>query len=613
LRTSLKASLAAAVAVGALLALAPAIGQDRPESILPPGFGEPAPTPAPRPTPPAGTQPVRPTGPAQPTAPQAGPVPAQPGAMIQPLPPTTPTDATLVPPVATPAPVDPAVLAQYEMPASARRSLATVGPVTASEGGLDTDAFGNVDGQYVQTLMRRLSAPLPSRWLSILLRRALVSHVDTPRRTNGADFAAERSWLLLRMGESVAGRAVAQSVDTDNYTPKLYQVAMNAALATGDPAGLCPLVPGAMRYAPARGWTMAQAICAGLSGNPAQAGPLIAAAKRRRVASGIDMLLAQKVVGAGAQGRQAVTIEWDGVDQLTAWRFGLAMATGVAVPDDLYATAGRQVKYWQALSPSVALADRLAPAEAAAGQGVLSSAALVDLYAAAASDDDTQSAASAAANDLRTAYTDRNPEARLTALRQLWGGANVRPDYARLVLTARAAARMKPTLGKGDADHLVASMLSAGLDRTAARWLGAVPAGSDAWAMIMLSDPDAYQRLSYGELASYSGGEGDSALKQRMLFAGLAGLGRLTQGDIERAAQSLGVRIGTENAWTRALDRAARDGQPGTVVLLAAIGMQAASWKNIPPEALYRIVGALRGVGLDGEARMIAAEAIARA
>ncbi len=596
-----------------MVALAPAIGQDRPESILPPGFGEPTPAPAPRPTPPAGTQPTRPTGPTQPSTPQPTPAPAQPGAMIQPLPPTTPGDAPLVPPVATPAPVDPAVLAQYEMPASARRTLATVGPVTASEGGLDTDAFGAADGQYVETLMRRLSAPLPSRWMSILLRRALVSHVDTPSRTNGADFAAERAWLLLRMGESVAARAVAQNVDTGNYTPKLYQVAMNTALATGDPAGLCPLVTGAMRYAPARGWTMAQAMCAGLSGNPAQASPLIATAKRRNVATGVDLLLAQKVVGAGAQGRQAVTIDWDGVDRLTAWRFGLAMATGVTVSDELYGTAGPQVKYWQALSPSVALGDRLAPAEAAAGQGVLSSAALVDLYAAAATDDDTQSGATATANDLQTAYADRNPDSRLTALRQLWGGANARPSYARLVLTARAASRLNPALAKAEADHLVASMLSAGLDRTAARWLGSVPAGSDAWAMIMLSDPDAYRRLSYSDLASYTGGEGDSALKQRMLFAGLAGLGRLNQGDIERAAQSLGVRIGADNAWTRALDRAARNGQAGTVVLLAAVGMQAGSWKDIPPEALYRIVGALRGVGLDGEARMIAAEAIARA
>ena len=98
-----------------------------------------------------------------------------------------------------------------------------------------------------------------------------------------------------------------------------------------------------------------------------------------------------------------------------------------------------------------------------------------------------------------------------------------------------------------------------------------------------------------------------------MVFAGLAGLGRLNSGDIDRAAQSLGVRIGADNAWTRALDRAARAGQSGTVVVLAAIGMQASGWKDIPPEALYRIVGALRAVGLDGEARMIAAEAVARA
>ncbi|RZT54751.1 hypothetical protein EV283_1532 [Sphingomonas sp. BK036] len=612
MRTSLKATLAAAVAAGALVALAPAIGQDRPESILPPGFGDPTPTPAPRPAPPAGT-PTRPSGTPQPTAPQPAPATPSPGAMIQPLPPTTPTGIPPVAPAATPATIDPAVLARYEMPESARRSLATVGPVASREGGLETDAFGEADGHYVETLMRRLTAPLPSRWMSILLRRALVSRVDTPARINGADFAAERAWLLLRMGESVAARAVTQSVDTDNYTPKLYQVAMNTALATGDPAGFCPLVPGAMRLAPARGWTMAQAMCAGLSGNPAQATPLIATAKRRNVASGVDMLLAQKVVGAGAQGRQAVTIEWDGVDQLTAWRFGLAMATGVAVPDALYASAGPQVRYWQALSPSVPLAARLAPAESAAGQGVLSSAALVDLYAAASTDDDTQSVAAAAANDLRTAYADRSFETRLNALRQLWGSAETRPSYARLVLTARAAARMNPALAKAEADHLVASMLSAGLDRTAARWLGSVPAGGDAWAMIMLSDPDAYRRLSYADLASYSGGEGDSALKQRMLFAGLAGLGRLNTGDIERAAQSLGVPIGADNAWTRALDRAARAGQSSTVVVLAAIGMQAAGWKDIPPEALYRIVGALRAVGLDGEARMIAAEAIARA
>jgi hypothetical protein len=40
--------------------------------------------------------------------------------------------------------------------------------------------------------------------------------------------------------------------------------------------------------------------------------------------------------------------------------------------------------------------------------------------------------------------------------------------------------------------------------------------------------------------------------------------------------------------------------------------MQTSAWSGVPPESLYRIVSALRAVGLTGEARMIAAEAIAR-
>ena len=68
-----------------------------------------------------------------------------------------------------------------------------------------------------------------------------------------------------------------------------------------------------------------------------------------------------------------------------------------------------------------------------------------------------------------------------------------------------------------------ASMLTAGLDRTATRWRPAVEEGGDAWAMIALADPDMTGQLSYRQLSSYVG-RGDAALKQRLFFAGLAGL-----------------------------------------------------------------------------------------
>jgi hypothetical protein len=47
--------------------------------------------------------------------------------------------------------------------------------------------------------------------------------------------------------------------------------------------------------------------------------------------------------------------------------------------------------------------------------------------------------------------------------------------------------------------------------------------------------------------------------------------------------------------------------------LEAAAGLQTRSWSAVHPAYLMRIVAALRRVGLEPEARMIAAEAITRA
>ncbi|WP_231731717.1 hypothetical protein [Sphingomonas sp. CCH5-D11] len=581
--------IAALAAAASLAAAAVAQNSQAPESLLPPGFGEPV-APAPPPV-------------AQPN-----------GAVVQPLPGTPLELPDLEPsPTPTPTPTGPSdeELAQYEMPLFARRSLALVGPVGPADGGFLPGAFGAADGGYLQGLMRRLSAPLPSRWLSISLRRALASRVSTPEGLHGADFAAERAWLLLRMGESVAARSVLQSVDTANATPKYRQVAMQAMLATADPAGLCPLADGAGNSE--RGWILARAMCAALGNAEGGAKPLMDAARRQRVASGVDLALAQKVVGAGLNSRQAVTIEWDSVVQLTTWRFGLATATGVPISDELYQTVGPQVTGWRALAPAIPIADRARAAESAAAMGVISNAALVDLYAALDAGEETPAALGAIASDLRAAYVGADVATRMRALAQLWdGGESPQGRYARLILTARAAARIRPGDGRAEADRIVAAMLSAGLDRTAQRWRGQVDDGGDAWALLELSDPEANTRLSYGAVASYTG-TGDAALKRKLFFAGLAGLGRLSAQDIESGAEAFDVRIGAENSWTRALDRAVSERQPATVLLLAGIGMQAQSWRHVPPAALYRIVAALRAVGLGGEARMIAAEAVSRA
>ena len=570
----------AAVAAAALGIGAAGLAQDRPESLLPPGFGDPAPSPTP-------------TG--------ASPAPVGPGVFVQPLPGVTPTPSPSVSPSPSPSPTS--TVSPYQLPAFARRSLAQVG---VAQPGVPADAFGSADGRYLESLMRRLSVPLPSRWLSIALRRLLVAQVDTPTGVNGSDFAAERAWLLLRMGESVSARAVAQGVDTENVTPKLRQVWMQTSLATADPGGLCPLADTAGNAE--RGWIVARAMCAALGGTGK--GPaLIADVRRRRVASGIDLQLAQKVSGAALNSRQAITIDWGPVTDLTAWRFGLATATGVAVPDELYATVGPQVAGWRALAPAIPLAERVAPAERAAAMGVLSNVALVDLYSAVADDEAAPGAVRGDAATVRDAYVGGDRAARLSAMRKLWdGAATPAARHARLILTARAAARVVPAAETPDSDRLIASMLTAGLGQSAERWRGVVPAGGDGWAMLALADADG-RRV---DPADYAPTGAAAARKKQMFFAGLAGLGRLSPAQVEESAAALDVKIGAATPWTRAIDRAVREGQSGTVLLLAAVGMQTRDWTGVPPEHLYRIVAALRAVGMEGKARMIAAEAIAR-
>ncbi len=233
-----------------------------------------------------------------------------------------------------------------------------VGPLTRRGWGLGMDAWGNANGRFLSTLMRRTDAPLPSRWASILLRRALLSRVPAPRSVNPVDWVAERAWLLLRMGEADGARMLVQSVDVDRFTPKMFQIAVQTGLATADPAALCPLVAEGQETSNEPVWQLSEAMCAGLRGDSAQASTLIDRARRRSL-DAIDVILAEKIVGAGTNARRAVTVQWDDVDSLNSWRFGLASATGLAVPDRLMNGADARVWAWQARAAMVPLDQRL--------------------------------------------------------------------------------------------------------------------------------------------------------------------------------------------------------------------------------------------------------------
>jgi hypothetical protein len=400
----------------------------------------------------------------------------------------------------------------------------------------------------------------------------------------------------------------------------MFQVGVQSALANGDPPALCPLQDGIGKY-DARIGPLVQAMCASLSGEPESAAAQIDSARRRGRIGGIDLVLAQKVVGAGANTSRAVTVEWDPVDGLNAWRFGLSTATAMAAPDRLINAAAPRVRAWQARTPLLSPQQRLVSARIATGLGVFSSQALLDLYATIYDATDPDDLSGTDAWQLRLAFAGKDQDARLSAMRKLWkSGADSLDREASRALLARAATLVRPSADlQSDAPNLIASMLAGGYDRQAARWASAVGsmdgAQADAcWAMLALAAPDpAALGISRGRVESFiDNDQSEHRQRSALLVAGLAALGRISADDADRLNRRYGLRFEHRTSWTAMIDSAAARGQAGTVLILTGTGFQASRLADLPSSHLFHSVAALRRTGQDFTARMIAAEALAR-
>ena len=596
---------------GVLLAVSSTLVLAQPKSLLPPGFDNPTPTPTPAPAP-------RPTA-----APAAVPAQGGPG-VLQPLPGTSPSQANVplpsnLPPVSELEKMDPDQLDElfglkpkYDIPPGAQRALVKVGVIGVGEGGFPSHALEGQPASLIRAALAGTTGPLVSRWGHILLRRALASRLNAPRGMDPVEFAALRADLLNRMGEGAVARALVQDVDSANYNPQLAAAAFNAYIETGDLVGICPVEQLNSKLLATPHWKLMDAVCAAFNGEGRRAESDLDKALSRGTAPRIDVLLAQRYAGAAGEGQKSVTIEWDDVDQMTPWRLALSRALGIDIPDKLMPRATSTLFRNDVLYPATPLLRRVAAADAAARDGILSSAAMIDLYSQLWSDADTDSGDKRDARQLREAYVASDPKARMSAMQSLWGGTT--PEYGRQVLTAYAAARLPVDKDLADeAAPIIASMLSAGLDRNAMRWAGLVDEGSQGWALLALAQPNRQGSVPSSAVDTFVGNDksGDQR-KSRFLLAGLAGLGRLDAGEVRSFSGRLGIDLDRPTRWSQAIDMAGQYRNPALVALLAGLGMQGSGWDKMTARHLFHIVRALDQAGLGAEARMIAAEAVAR-
>ncbi len=173
-----------------------------------------------------------------------------------------------------------------------------------------------------------------------------------------------------------------------------------------------------------------------------------------------------------------------------------------------------------------------------------------------------------------------------------------RERYARLILTAGAAARIPPSADLADdAGNLIAAMLSAGIDRAGGALGSRGRAGRRGPAAPGRCSRSARRArrsaLDAGRIDAFAGGRRQprrDALAAAGRRAGRARPDRRRTGRRGRLSPRRATMPGPRRSTAR---RASA--RPGTVALLAGVGMQTGDWAGVPPQYLFRIVRALRG------------------
>ena len=513
---------------------------------------------------------------------------------------------------------------QVEYPAGARRDPRYAGTLDPVAIGLGYRPWGAASGKALQILMRRMDTPLASRWAHIGLRNALLAKAASPPtsirptgRPSGPGCCC--GWARpMRRGcwspastATVSRRRCARSRCSRRWpTATRRRCARSNRACQGRAAGRAA-GHGDLRLA--------------VRGSRSARRPT---SKRRGAAGGlsaIDIALADKVVGAGAETARAVTIEWEPVDELNSWRYGLATATG----DDAARRLINSVKPADA-GLAGAGADVLGDAATADGEDgrgarrIFEPGADRPLCGVVRCDRSRclgRNRGLAAAAGLSSARTSTRgcrrcgPSGAMRSRRST--------GWRRRCCCRGQRDGFAPNADlQSDAPDLVASLL-ARADSTAKRRAGAGSLGEmddepgDAvWAMLALGAPDARARpgsMPAGSRISPTATRAKASSAPRCsspAWPGLAGSTRATAGQLNRDYR---LGLGAETGWTRMIDGAMRRRQAGTVD--PADGQRAAGHAISTRSAavyLYHAVNALRRTGQEYLARMIAAEALAR-
>lgn len=572
-------TLCAGAALGALL-LGQASAQDAPESLLPAArpASEVAPTPLP------GV--AQPETPAEEAVSDAAPLPVQ-------APPPKPKIR--------------------RAPSGPQLPLGWLGP---AQGGLGADIWRGSGAKSVNTVLRTIRQPLASRWMNILLRRALVSMADDPKGASTGDIAATRALALLRVGEAHAAKRLMDRLGVERFTRLAYFVAPQAQLLAGDIPALCAItVTGPAIFTDPQ-WDLFGAICAALEGDAAQAALVLDDLRERAAADPIELQLADQVATAvGGGGNRGVNVDWPlGPEAqtyvLTPYRLGMALAGRSELPSTLRARLGQAGYSWVARHAETPVDLRFQAVPPALLAGVLPLDDAIGTWAQAAQANPDVLQADTYPARLRAAYVAPGARSKLAAIRRFWGDAGSPGRIARLLLSARVVAGVTPA-DSADAPDMVRALAFGGSWRQALRW-GAVMGDRDTvWPILAALDPRAPRTGSaFNDWADTLDSARDADRAKALAAAVVAATGADPYGDAARAMLDRGGVALAPTPLADTLSAAIRRDRHGELIVRCA---RLLAVPAVDPSHVHVALAALNRAGYRQDAALIGAELLIRA
>lgn len=504
-----------------------------------------------------------------------------------------------------------------------------VGLLDSGNGGFGRDLWAGSDRLLIETLLPRLPAAQGSPAMTDLERRLLLTRADPPQgQSRQVSLTASRLDRALAIGQFGTIEPLAQQAQPEIARPEVLGPRVDALLYQGTDKDACVLAERARGRSAEASWTKRLAYCDALSGKVAEARMSVDVLGDTGDADPAFSTLMGRILDK----TKLATVS---PDNPSAVHFALLRQTTGAINDaSLDRASPAFLVAWSGFEKAP-MAQRVAAAERAVSSGALPATALLKLYRAMPMKPQRLSAV------YNTKKLLSGVDGAAYAVQRLAISTN-EVERGHLITAALRSARDRGVLPgvvaalRADVSNVtandslieIAPMLGAaealgGSGNTARRWLDLARskgvAGSEpALALRSLLSarglhgdidwtPDQFlQRLRGAKPADQSrvsyewavlrplGLQQTSALFLARLEAPLSGVG---------AVPSLAVLEGLQDA--------SDNGRVGETAIYALLALGPAGPRGAQPLALAAAVRALARVGLDGDARAIATEALA--